>query len=312
MANDYRSALEDANLANRDRGDFHPKSVYGRWNGKKFVTTDTNTSFAVDHGNPLLPVGKEPKNNGSRINIGRFGGTEYASKGSTNVALGVRSMDEAGLKISSDDPVWPLVWESHLLGTNRTVYVQWQGEGGDWSTLTEAKATDEYYLWTLTTANQTSAGRWRIITADSNVVAQAQNTFEYTLEKFGFKCAPYRDHGLMRFKWKGALTGRRYVIMYTDDYGKTWNMWPAEYNGPEKIHRSNFVMQPGETQVEYVFEDITSFEKPQRWYKIGFVEENEDGGGDAGGVDGELDIGADEGGKGFVAGDGNGRGFGDD
>jgi hypothetical protein len=281
MGNDYRSALEDARLANPDRSDFHPQSVYGRWNGKAFTNSDTVTSFAVDHGNPLLSVGAEQKNNGSRINIGRFGGTRYASKGSTNVALGVRSMDEPGLTISSDDPVWPLVWESHLLGTNTTVYVQWKGESGDWSTLAEAKATDEYYLWTMTTANQTSAGRWRIITADGKVVDEADNTFEYTLEKFGFKSVPYRDHGLMRFKWKGALTGRRYVIQYTEDYGKTWQMWPTEYNGPEKIHRSNFIMQPGETQVEYVFEDITSFEKPQRWYRLIEIKYDEDEGGDA-------------------------------
>ena len=281
MDNDYRSALEDANLENPDKGDFHPQSIYGRWNGKAFTNSDTVTSFAVDHGNPLLPVGAEQKNNGGRINIGRFGGTKFASKGSTNVALGVRSMDEVGLTISSDDPVWPLVWESHLLGTNTTVYVQWKGESGDWTTLAEAKATDEYYLWTMTTANQTSAGRWRIITADGKVVDEADNTFEYTLEKFGFKSMPYRDHGLMRFKWKGALTGRRYVIQYTEDYGKTWQMWPTEYNGPEKIHRSNFVMQPGETQVEYIFEDITSFEKRQRWYRLVEIKYDEDEGGDA-------------------------------
>ena len=281
MGNDYRSAIANAALQNPDLGDFHPKSQYGRWNGQRFATTDTNTSFAVDHGNPNSPVGGEKNPNGERINIGRFGGTEYASKGNTNTMLGVRSMDQAGLVIPSDDPVWPLVWEAHLMGTNTTVYVQWKGEAGEWTTLAETNANEEVYVWTLTVANQTSAGRWRVITADGTILSETKNPFAYTLEKFGFKGMPYLEHGLIRFKWKGALTGRRYVVQYTEDFGKTWQMWPTEYNGPEKIHRNNFVMQPGETQVEYIFEDITSFGKPQRWYRLVEIIESGEEGGDA-------------------------------
>ncbi len=74
MNNDYRSEMGDAALFNADRGDFHPKSPYGRWNGSKFVTTDKELSFAVDHGDPTMGWGAEKKTHGERINIGRYGG----------------------------------------------------------------------------------------------------------------------------------------------------------------------------------------------------------------------------------------------
>lgn len=267
MDNDYRSLIGASDLYNPDRGDFHPRSAYGRWNGSKFVN-DSMTSFAVDHGDPTMDVGDEVEDNGERINIGRFGGTSRASKGGMDVGFGIRTLDEPGLLISSADATWPLVWDTHLVDPAATVYVQFSGNGIDWETLTTTNAYAEYYVWTLSNEQQTDAGRWRVITDDGEIVAQSSNTFQYVLAKFGFLTPPYRQHGLMRFKWQGGLAGKRYVIKYSDDYGQTWQLWPAEYNGPEKINRSNFVMQPGETALEYIFEDVTSFGKTQRWYRM--------------------------------------------
>ena len=267
MDNDYRSLIGAADLYNPARGDFHPRSEYGRWNGTAFVN-DSLTSFAVDHGDPAMDVGDEVAPNGDRINIGRFGGTARASKGGTDVGFGIRTLDEPGLRISSADATWPLVWDTHLVDQDAMVYVQFSGNGVDWETLTTTNAYAEYYVWTLSNEQQTDAGRWRVITEDGTIMAQSSNTFQYVLAKFGFLTPPYRQHGLMRFKWQGGLAGKRYVIKYSDDYGQTWQLWPAEYNGPEKINRSNFVMQPGETALEYIFEDVTSFGKTQRWYRM--------------------------------------------
>lgn len=264
---DYRSEIGDAGLANVDRGDLHPLSEYGRRAGSKWTNDPAgSTSFAVDHGNPNLPVGPEPTNNGARINIGRFGGTKYASKGGTDVAFGVRTLNN-GQSVTSGDATWPLVWDAHLVPSNTTVYVQYSADNWEHvQTLSTNAAWDEYYVWTIT--DQTDSGLWRVISEDGTLVAAADKPFSYILSKFGFQRAPYMEHGLMRFTWTGALAGKRYVIKYSDDFGKTWQLWPSAYNGPEKIHRSNFVMQPGETSDYYIFEDITSFGKTQRWYRL--------------------------------------------
>jgi len=59
--------------------DYHLKSTVGRWNGKTWVK-DTVYSPCIDAGYPSSSYSSEPKPNGSRINIGRYGNTAYASK----------------------------------------------------------------------------------------------------------------------------------------------------------------------------------------------------------------------------------------
>ena len=268
---DYRSAMEDALLYNIDQGDLHPKSPEGRRQGSKWVTTDTETSFAVDHGDPALPVGAEKSQNGGRINIGRFGGTAYASKGTATTNLEIRTLNDGG-RISYEDNVWPLVWHAHKADSNMTVYVQYSPDNWEtWQTLSTNNVYDEYYRWTI--SDQTDNGRWRVIAADGSLVAASAQPFIYKLKDLGFKTPPYMVHGLMRIEWEGALAGKHYIIEYSDDYGATWQGWPKAYNGPESIHRSNFVMQPGETAAFYIFEDLTSFGKSQRWYRIGTMDE---------------------------------------
>ena len=271
MDNDYRSEMGDASLYNADRGDFHPKSPYGRWDGTKsnFVTTDKELSFAVDHGDPTMGVGAEQKNNGGRINIGRYGGLAQASKGSTNIAFGIRTLDEPGLRIPFEDATWPLVWDAHLVDSNAIVKIEFSGDNVTWTELARTNAYAEHYVWTFTPDQLTSSGLWRVITTDEKLVAQSTNTFIYTDNvDLEFVMAPYLHHGLMRLKWHGGLAGYRYIIEYSDDCGQTWQTWAPEYNGPEKINRSDFVLQPGETATEYIFEDVTSFGKPYRWYRI--------------------------------------------
>jgi len=62
-------------------GDYRLQSEAGRWdpNSESWVI-DANTSTCIDAGNPGCETGSEPLPNGSRINMGAFGGTPTASK----------------------------------------------------------------------------------------------------------------------------------------------------------------------------------------------------------------------------------------
>ena len=58
--------------------DVHPRSKAGRWTESGYVL-DRVHSPTIDAGDPLAPFGAEPRPNGKRLNLGRYGGTEEAS-----------------------------------------------------------------------------------------------------------------------------------------------------------------------------------------------------------------------------------------
>jgi hypothetical protein len=61
------------------RGDYHLQAREGHWNGWMWLN-DGVTSRCVDAGNPDADVKWEPLPNGSRLNMGAFGGTAEASQ----------------------------------------------------------------------------------------------------------------------------------------------------------------------------------------------------------------------------------------
>jgi len=69
----------DPLFADSAKHDYHLKSAAGRWSGKAWVT-DSVTSPLIDAGYPQSIFVHEPEPNGDRINIGRFGNTDEASK----------------------------------------------------------------------------------------------------------------------------------------------------------------------------------------------------------------------------------------
>ncbi len=61
-------------------GDYHIKSRAGRWDPKAGQwLQDAATSPCIDAGDPNAPIGEEPPPNGSRVNLGAYGGTSQAS-----------------------------------------------------------------------------------------------------------------------------------------------------------------------------------------------------------------------------------------
>ena len=84
IAGNYRNAKSTSDIhadplfADQKNHDYHLKSTGGRWNGKRWVK-DRVSSPCIDTGYPSSDYSKEPGDNGNRINIGRYGNTEYAS-----------------------------------------------------------------------------------------------------------------------------------------------------------------------------------------------------------------------------------------
>lgn len=59
--------------------DVHARSKGGRWTADGFLK-DKVHSPSIDAGDPEAPYGSEPKPHGRRLNLGRYGGTEEASR----------------------------------------------------------------------------------------------------------------------------------------------------------------------------------------------------------------------------------------
>lgn len=272
---DFRSAVTNAGLVGVDYpGDLHPRSEFGRWTnsptgGGWVLDPPGSTSWAVDHGHPYSDFSQEPENNGGRINIGRYGNTVQASKGDTNVAFVIRTLNEPGLNFPMDDQVWPMVWSAHLVDGSEWVLVQFSGDGGlTWFTMTNTSAYTEYYLWRARPEYLTFQGRWRVIGVnDTNLVGTSGHNFGVPPGSLNI-FRQYPVSGLMRIDWRGGVQGVEYHIEYSDDFGKTWQVWEDKYNGPAPMNRSRFVIQAGESQVTYTFEDRTSYLRRTRWYRI--------------------------------------------
>jgi hypothetical protein len=84
-AGDYKNCSSKSDIhadplfADQKKQDYHLQSIVGRWNGKAWAK-DKVSSPCIDAGYPLSGYSNEPKPNGKRINIGRYGNTSYASK----------------------------------------------------------------------------------------------------------------------------------------------------------------------------------------------------------------------------------------
>ncbi len=70
---------EDPLFADAAHSDYHLRSAAGRWLRGQWVTDDV-TSPCIDADDPNVDVADEPAPNGGRVNMGAYGGTEYASK----------------------------------------------------------------------------------------------------------------------------------------------------------------------------------------------------------------------------------------
>ena len=88
-------------------GDYHLKSVYGRWDptgggGGGAWVTDNELSSSIDAGDPTADYSNEPQANGGVINMGAYGNTTEASKSA--FLLDVESAPIIGVNITGGKP----------------------------------------------------------------------------------------------------------------------------------------------------------------------------------------------------------------
>jgi hypothetical protein len=105
-----------------------------------------------------------------------------------------------------------------------------------------------------------------IAATNADLAATSSNSFAIASPAVGFRGRPYKVFGLMRFDWEGGIPGINYRIEYSDDFGETWQVWETKYNGPAPINMSQFSIAV--PQAWYTFEDRTSYQNRQRWYRI--------------------------------------------
>ncbi|MCQ1535232.1 hypothetical protein FTO70_05920 [Methanosarcina sp. KYL-1] len=73
----------DPLFADPSKNDYHLKSVAGRWSENGWVFDD-ETSSLIDSGHSISDYRNEPESNGDRVNIGRYGNTNEASRSISN------------------------------------------------------------------------------------------------------------------------------------------------------------------------------------------------------------------------------------
>ncbi|NCD23099.1 MAG: hypothetical protein EOL90_09190, partial [Spartobacteria bacterium] len=181
-------------------GDFHPRSVEGRYQPGVGWTNDAphpdlpDFSPLIDMGKPRSAYSNEPAPRGSRINVGLYGNTPLASKSNTNRwVLAVTAMS-GGLLYGNVNLVWGYGGgiESNEMAV--LAYSPYDGADGTWIEIPDkvAVGAGEYSwnsVWTLNGVEvfwTSPQARWRLYLLDSSNVVDQTDTY------FGLRNSPFK------------------------------------------------------------------------------------------------------------------------
>jgi len=174
---DAHSLRIDPLFANLAAGDFRLKSDNGRpVGGSTSLVFDTETSWAIDAGNPGADFSNEPLPNGSRMDAGQYGNTENASRSTTNPAVLAMTLSDGGLASNPQD----LRWLVRGLDSNATIRLEHTGNDGlGWSMVaTNIPAGLGVYSWNNGSVASSPLNRWRIIVeGQTNIYDESDSPF---------------------------------------------------------------------------------------------------------------------------------------
>ena len=172
---DAHSISVEPLLANEATGDFHPKSVSGRYTPSG-VVTDAVHSPMIDLGDPATGFASELDPNGSRVNLGAFGGTTEASRSLTNSWLMALTMNDSGVLKGTNT----LRWTAGGLTGGETVTLRYSSDGGaTWSNIAVSLAASlGEYVWDSTQFPSSLNARWGVVLdADTNIFDDVDVSF---------------------------------------------------------------------------------------------------------------------------------------
>ena len=179
---DRFSLSHDPRFLSPEEGDFRLKSAAGHaiYDGG-FSAGDEVTSALIDAGDPAGVVTNEPTPNGGRVNIGLFGGTEFASLSPADPELLLASLNDGGVTRGLVD----LVWVARGSATGHTVTVEVSIDGGDqWTVLaTNVAAGSSALPWNTLLTNSTVLGLWRI-------TSEVDSSLSVTSQQFAVRNGP--------------------------------------------------------------------------------------------------------------------------
>lgn len=175
-AGEEHSAVLDPLLFSPDTGDFHLRSAAGRYDPglSAFVQVDSDTSWAIDAGDPAAAYSAEPLPNGERLNVGLHGNSSEASLSVTNALqrdLRVFSLEDGGQVVTN---IY-LRWFSRGFSTSDTVRLDFSQDGGlTWQQIaSNVAASAGQFYWMPVETNSTPVAYWRV---SSEVGAPIQST----------------------------------------------------------------------------------------------------------------------------------------
>ncbi|MGD9613139.1 MAG: right-handed parallel beta-helix repeat-containing protein, partial [Kiritimatiellia bacterium] len=175
------SLYADPLFADATNGDYHVRSAEGRYDPgiSGFVQVDTNTSPAIDLGDPAAAYGTEEDPNGGRLNAGLFGNTAQASKSRTNAWIQLASYLNGGT-LNAQDGAW-VRWNAGAYEPGATVTIWLSRDNGDsWEALsTNAAATDGHYFYQVAIPDNSSS-RDALLRVELNGTAPAAESVSPT------------------------------------------------------------------------------------------------------------------------------------
>ncbi|MBU1694035.1 MAG: right-handed parallel beta-helix repeat-containing protein [Verrucomicrobia bacterium] len=163
---DLHSLAGDPLFADEAGGDYHLKSVAGRWTAAGW-TNDPVHSPAIDAGNPDTEV-NEPLPSGYRVNIGAYGNTDQASLSQDGAWLQALTANDGGVLKGTNI----IRWTSALLGPEDDVCIEYTTN--NWTTwfvvACGIPATEHQYAWDTTLVPSSLQAGWRVVLETNTAV----------------------------------------------------------------------------------------------------------------------------------------------
>jgi hypothetical protein len=159
---DGDSLAGDPLFADLAGGDLHPKSQGGRYSPElgDFVLDD-ETSPLIDTADPALDASAETAPNGGRANLGIYGGTEFASRTTSDGPFVLLTLNQGGVARGTNT----LKWHARGGATNagHGVFIQLSTNSGvNWQTIGTNLAGAGAHAWNSTTNPSLPTARWRV------------------------------------------------------------------------------------------------------------------------------------------------------